>query len=293
MQSKPERRPQSFADVLAHRFFSESGKLRYLSSVDERWVDFEQRLATDLHMAVEKHDMDGLSRTVSSVATNSSGAHYNILRSGSPVSPLHRAARLGNADTIEAILREVHAEALPAVLDQRAQSGPSAGFTALHWAALHDHVDAARLLIERKCDTSLYNGQGKTSWDLATAARATDVEALFAELAAYTDEYPDLSREMAARKLRPAVADTFRDDLQLDHRRFVLWDIDVPFAIWVKLAEGGFGVVYLVSGVSPPIVIAGKHFSRIAMKVPKPSVRRAFICSLCSVLRAPTAVYSN
>ena len=92
---------------------------------------------------------------------------------------------------------------------------------------------------------------------------------------------------MEARKLRPTVADTFRDDLQLDHRRFVLWDIDVPFAMWIKLAEGGFGVVYLVSGVSPPIVIAGKHFSRIAMKVPKRSVRHvlsSILCALFSVL---------
>ena len=90
----------------------------------------------------------------------------------------------------------------------------------------------------------------------------------------------------AARKLRPAVADTFRDDLQLDHRRFVLLDIDVPFVMWIKLAEGGFGVVYLVSGISPPIVIAGKHFSRIAMKVPKRSVRvsSSALCALCSVL---------
>ena len=99
---------------------------------------------------------------------------------------------------------------------------------------------------------------------------------------------------MAARKLRPAVADTFRDDLQLDHRRFVLWDIDAPFVMWIKLAEGGFGVVYLVSGISPPIVIAGKHFSRIAMKVPKRSVGHpALIVPLCSVLCPPTAVYSD
>ena len=92
---------------------------------------------------------------------------------------------------------------------------------------------------------------------------------------------------MEARKLRPTVADTFRDDLQLDHRRFVLWDIDVPFAMWIKLAEGGFGVVYLVSGVSPPIVIAGKQFSRIAMKVPKRSVSHvlsSILCALFSVL---------
>ena len=86
-----------------------------------------------------------------------------------------------------------------------------------------------------------------------------------------------LQQEQQRRALRPDVAETFRDDLELDPKRFTFWDIE-PFSCWGKkvngrtkpLAEGGFGKVYLVNDVFP-IEVAGRMFTKVVMKVPKPS----------------------
>jgi hypothetical protein len=170
----------------------------------------------------------------------------------------------------------------------------------------------AELLIKLGCKTDVLNHRGKTAWDIAEpdssqptplgkvfrrfaeaadpcmAAFYTSADVVeFQLVSIYSSTAPlvdfevqrDLQKEQDRRKLRPEVADTFRDDLELEHRRFTLWNIN-PFSNWgevgadgriVPLAEGGFGKVYLIEDVSPPVAVNGRLFRRVAMKVPKPS----------------------
>ena len=70
---------------------------------------------------------------------------------------------------------------------------------------------------------------------------------------------------------RPNVAEFFRDDISLDQMRFMMWGTpQTPFSQWDFLAEGGFGKVFKVKDVSPPIESNGRQFSVVAVKIPKP-----------------------
>eukprot|EP01046_Picozoa_sp_COSAG06_P051824 COSAG06_NODE_8552_length_2131_cov_1.619094_1_plen_561_part_00 len=61
--------------------------------------------------------------------------------------------------------------------------------------------------------------------------------------------------------------DTFRDDIQVDPLRLDFWPVE-PFDHWSMVNEGGFGKVFGVP-VAPDIEVGGRHFSFIALKVPK------------------------
>ena len=68
---------------------------------------------------------------------------------------------------------------------------------------------------------------------------------------------------------RPKVPDTFRDDIQLDFTRFVLWSVMlfVKPKHWLQIAQGGFGTVYKVTDVSPPIAVSGTFYQTVAIKI--------------------------
>jgi hypothetical protein len=125
-------------------------------------------------------------------------------------------------------------------------------------------------------DTTIVNSHGKTAWEVARQAKATTVLAVFTELAG---AHKQLGIELARYENRPDVDDEkFRDDLELDHRRFTLWDIvegsceDYTRSTGGEpLAEGGFGKAFLHSDVSPPIEANGKLFREVVLKVPKPA----------------------
>jgi hypothetical protein len=156
------------------------------------------------------------------------------------------------------------------------------GWTALHWCCLYGTDDpderfaaVARKLIVSGADTTIVNSRGKTAWEVARQAKATTVLAVFTELAG---AHTQLGTELARYENRPDVeGEKFRDDLELDHRRFTLWDIvegsceDYTRSTGGEpLAEGGFGKVFRHSDVSPSIEANGKLFREVVLKVPKP-----------------------
>ena len=99
-------------------------------------------------------------------------------------------------------------------------------------------------LITRGCNTDLPNHRGKTAWDIAIDYAKEDVLAVFRRFSEDTlHKHEQLHQEGIRRARRPAVKDTFRDDIQLDPVRLDLWSIE-PFNQWSKVAEGTFGTVF-------------------------------------------------
>jgi hypothetical protein len=182
-------------------------------------------------------------------------------------------------------------EALPTILDYQC----GYGYTALHWCASYGSEAVAATLIEKGCDTSIINDRGKTAWDLAEQVGAQGVMALLSAAASepqisqcydldngvsctvslsmcyyYRHSHHQLRVEATRRKQRPEVRDIFRDDIQLEFARFTLWRIDLSTQPqnWLQIAQGGFGTVYKVTDVSPPITISGIYYRTAAIKIP-------------------------
>ena len=182
------------------------------------------------------------------------------LKPGSLVLPVHRAARRGDVQMLHLLLEEVPVQAQPDFLNTQTDYG----YTALHWSTVYNQADAARILIEKGCDTSILNSRGKTAWDLVQVG--SDVTTVFES---FTASHPQLREESLQRQLRPKVDDTFRDDIQLDENRLVVWDVSTEgFDRWKLVGQGGFGKVYLVKDVSPAVIVNGRSFQNFAVKVP-------------------------
>ena len=212
----------------------------------------------------------------------------------SQVLPIHRAARRGDINMLEALIATMKPDALKAALNIQT---PPYNYTALHWCAAcaaddsrgrrdsgsdacktANYEEVARLLIHRGCKTELLTYRGKTAWDLAEQVGAKD---LIQQVFENSDNHaisPLLAGESKLRKARPKVADTYRDDLELDHTRLVYWDTfwDAEtgpsrrgFESWELVGEGGFGSVYRVRNVSPAMQVADRIFDSFAVKVPK------------------------
>jgi serine/threonine protein kinase len=322
LQGRSERRPQSMEQVLAHRFFNPEGKLHHFASMSEPMDVFVRRQATLVHSCVEAGQVQSVRGLFAA-----GGVHVSVpLPLGAPkgtavgVSLLHRAARHGHLAVVQLLISEVptgSSEVLQCLLDAR----DTYGYTALHWAASYNQVDIALELIVHGCSTALYNHRGKTAWDVAIQMENTAVADAFEhravphyaqrtsvllpapahiyylpQLPAHFQPHTALHAEHTRRGRRPDVNDVYRDDIELDHRRLVIWDAAKPFEKWTPLAEGGFGVVYKVDDVSPPIQVCinvpvteglsmanavptaeglahttvARQFRCIAVKVPKP-----------------------
>ena len=203
------------------------------------------------------------------------------------------------------LLAEVEKQAWPRVLDTQTEFG----YTALHWCAVYGGDDpdgrfAAVVdeLVTAGASTSVVNSRGKTPWEVADPS--SGVASVFQRYANAADPcmvvfyaagnkqsqtttqlvtvylHPGLRLEKQRRPGRPDVAETFRDDLKLDHKRFTFWDID-PFSQWgdkmidgttKPFAEGGFGKIYLIKDVlAIEVAVQGKAnlFRKVAIKVPK------------------------
>ena len=194
------------------------------------------------------------------------GIHYNVSVQDSTILPVHRTARLRDVKMLQLLLNEVPVRARSDFLNTQTDYG----YTALHWCAVFDSPTMTRELIIQGCDTSILNYRGKTAWDVAEAAQAKKVLNTIMELA-HSGKYPLLREEQERRMHRPNVAEFFRDDISLDQMRFMMWGTpQTPFSQWDFLAEGGFGKVFKVKDVSPPIESNGRQFSVVAVKIPKP-----------------------
>eukprot|EP01046_Picozoa_sp_COSAG06_P064457 COSAG06_NODE_15413_length_1072_cov_1.159301_1_plen_273_part_10 len=202
LQGQPERRPQSFADVLRHQFFGGNDKLRFLSSPADTLTAATAKNAITLHVAIEKDKPD----TVRQLLDNG-GVHYNLCLQGDhltdaqrSITPLHRAARYGRLQILRILLEEIHPQALAAVINATTQYD----HTALHWSSVYDHAEAAAELIERGCDTTTLNYRGKTAWDVAEACGSKAVCATFERL---SSSETALTQEKEKRARRPEVTD--------------------------------------------------------------------------------------
>ena len=269
LQPDPSRRPQSMADVLRHPYFNaEQGTLQIHHGLDHvpaiEGEDATLLWAHKLHTAVVAGECDVVVELF-----QQGSVHYNLpLTPESSILPVHRVAHQNDAEMLLVLLAEVHEQVLPHFLNTQTKWG----YTALHWCAVYNSVEVARVLIEMKCDTSILNSRGKTAWDLADMFAAEAVLELFR-----SSNYEMLFKEHERRQRRPAVVDTFRDDIELEHVRLTFWDIQ-RFGSWKKIAEGGFGVVYERDDISPPVQLQlqvgdtqeVRYFRRMAVKVPKP-----------------------
>ena len=167
LQTKPERRPQSFGDVLGHRFLNPDGQLRYFESAEETMAAFVQRQAKALTAAIASRNKDEVQQQL-----DDGVVHLRMIDDsipGSSATPLMKSAFLGEPTVTRVLLDEI-ADAWPetvrqAYLDQRT----SLGFTAYMIACICGHVEIAEMLATKGCSTKLVNSSGKTGADLLQA----------------------------------------------------------------------------------------------------------------------------
>jgi hypothetical protein len=191
-----------------------------------------------------------------------------------PIRPLHRAVQTGSLVMVNLFVDdEIHPKALSAVLNMRTEFG----FTVLHWACLYNYAPIVELLLDRpleqQCDTSATNYRGKTAWDVAEAVKAQAVLKVLETFAdpSHRRANPGLCKEKERRQRRPEVEETFRDDMEIEYRRFILWVVEnISEAYGEPIAEGGYGRIFLLPNVSPPLQVGKRLFHRVVLKVPKP-----------------------
>jgi serine/threonine protein kinase/ankyrin repeat protein len=246
--------------------------------------DQRKRLGELLHTAVTSSDY----QKVTALLEQGADAAYV---SNNSINPLHRAARAGDFDIVNALLGSANKTA-------QIDAHTEFGFTALHLACMHGHADVARILINAGCNIAMVNHRALTAWDLAdqrgdgrtgavfttvleeVAAAVSDLTGVMrshtgdelSTLSTNAQQHPrqleDLKDEQRRRETRPDVAPA-RDNLQLKKERFGFWSLGAVHSDWEFIAEGGFGKVYLVP-VFPPIQgIAGSQYDQVAIKAAK------------------------
>jgi serine/threonine protein kinase len=146
--------------------------LRYLSSVDEDWVDFIRRQSAALHRAI---DTGKVSRV--KALFERGGVHIGLraqligpTMGGTGMLPLHRSAHVGSAEAIQILrcmLNEIP-DCTP-LKDKRAilDAHVGYGYTAYMVACEFGNLQAVELLVNAGCSTSLKNSFGQTGLDLA------------------------------------------------------------------------------------------------------------------------------
>ncbi|MBR9728453.1 ankyrin repeat domain-containing protein [Shewanella intestini] len=83
--------------------------------------------------------------------------------------PLHKAAYNGRTDVIRLLAD------YPGFSETLNTQGPNNGYTPLHDAVWHGHVEAAKALVEAGCDTELKAFDGQTPLDLAKEYHYQDI----------------------------------------------------------------------------------------------------------------------
>eukprot|EP01047_Picozoa_sp_COSAG01_P071608 COSAG01_NODE_11161_length_1992_cov_2.362916_3_plen_146_part_01 len=114
LQSKPERRPRSFEQILSHRFFDKSGQLHLLDS-DAAWHPPLQyptlklaaaRCTKEMHAAIRAGELEKLKAVFDGGAVHALAA---LQHSSAKLLPLHHAAARGNLDVMRYLMSEMPA----------------------------------------------------------------------------------------------------------------------------------------------------------------------------------------
>ena len=164
LQGTAARRPQSMAQVLAHRFFDASGSLHLLDSAEETWEAFMQRQAEDLHAALDSKD-----HTKAKELFDCGGVHLNMpIERTSTVRPLHRTTFSGDIPAVQVILDQIPDE-WPLDVKQEYLDVRTDGYTAYMIACECGFVELANMLVKKGCSTELTNDFGQTGKKLADA----------------------------------------------------------------------------------------------------------------------------
>ena len=214
--------------------------------------------AKELHTVVKDGDAEALRQHLQAHGDN---AGLQLAGVGlSPATPLQRAACLGRAEIAKILLLQGNKFVKKEVVDAKAPCG----FTALHFCCLFGRAEIARALIEAGANTELTNDRGQTAWDVVLAQSQSEGRDAVAKVLRHD---VDLAN-------RPEVEKTFHDDLELDFARLIFASV-ILFENWKFLAEGGFGKVYLIRDVLPPVCIGARQFSKFVVKVAKTGAKGA------------------
>eukprot|EP01049_Picozoa_sp_SAG25_P019151 SAG25_NODE_5873_length_611_cov_0.798828_1_plen_177_part_10 len=158
LQSKPERRPQSFGQILSHRLFDESGQLHLLDS-DATWHPplhppllptlklAAARCTKEMHAAIKAGELENLKAVFDGGAVHALAA---LQHSSATLLPLHHAAARGNLDAMRFLMSEIPAlvavhvdnfgtdEKLSGLVEDALDRQDQFGYTALHWCAAYN-----------------------------------------------------------------------------------------------------------------------------------------------------------
>lgn len=169
LQSCPDRRPESMEDVLQHRLFKPGGKLRYFESGIETMDAFVHQQAKALTTLIGAGNTGGVEELF-----DRGGVHLMLIDrtiGGSTITPLMRAAFVGEVTTVEILLNEIEdswpVQVRKEYLDQRT----SLGLTAYMIACARSHGKVSQQLKDKGSSTNLVNAFGQTGDDLLQIAR--------------------------------------------------------------------------------------------------------------------------
>ncbi len=178
-QQQAKELQQLFAAYINHRDVAESSLAAYQVVTDSENSD-EQKASqlkalsewsslntpspvtasgNDEHTAVMVAARDGLTRSLKILMEH--GGDQTVPDHYMKAIPLHKAAYTGRADVIRLLA------GYPGFSETLNAQGPNNGYTPLHDAVWHGHLDAAKALIEAGADTELKAYDGQTPLDLA------------------------------------------------------------------------------------------------------------------------------
>ncbi len=154
-------------DVLEHRLFKVDGNLRYFKPGSETMDIFVRQQAKALTASIDAGD----SRAVEDIF-GYGGVHLNMIDDsigGSTVTPLMRAAFVGEATTVEVLLDEVEESWPQQIRKECLDRRTSLGLTAHMIACARGHHKISEQIKEKGCGTHLVNSFGQTGNDLLQA----------------------------------------------------------------------------------------------------------------------------
>ena len=160
LKSRPDRRPQSMTKILQHRFFNESGNLRFLETEDERWPEFQSRQAAAFHSALEAKNIEATEELLANGTVDISMIDTSI--AGSTIHPLERAVFTGKELVVIAVLRELPDDWPKDVKQELLDRRCALKYTPYLLACRCGFEYIAKLLVTKGCSTELKNSAKKT-----------------------------------------------------------------------------------------------------------------------------------
>ena len=147
------------------------------------------------------------------------------------------------------------------------------GTTAFMLACERGDVTTATKLVEAECDVRKKDAKNQTGLEKATQLGNKEFLADL-ERNLQGDDLHRTKTRIAWERSRPMVQQRqVRESINIAFERLIFWahstDGAAPYSTWIYLAEGGFGKVFLVSNIYPPIEMDGERISKAVVKAAK------------------------